>query len=280
MRHRNFRLFFGGQLVSLIGTWMQTVAQSWLVLKLTNSPMMLGVVAFAGFVPTLLVALFAGVIVDHVDRRQLISIAQVLLMLSAFALAALTWSGTVRVEHVIILAAFNGVVSAFDMPGRQAFVVEMVGKEDLSNAIALNSMIFNGARTIGPAIAGLLIAITSTAVCFFLNGLSYLAALWSLYAMELTPRETLMGLGAQMIARLYEGLRYVWDHQPTRVLLAVVTLNSGFGITYSVLIPVFARDLLHVGAHGYGFLMAAQGVGAVLGAVYLASARAMPCAVR
>ena len=271
MRHRNFRLFFGGQLVSLIGTWMQTVAQSWLVLKLTNSPMMLGVVAFAGFVPTLLVALFAGVIVDHVDRRRLISIAQVLLMLSAFALAALTWSGTVRVEHVIILAAFNGVVSAFDMPGRQAFVVEMVGKEDLSNAIALNSMIFNGARTIGPAIAGLLIAITSTAVCFFLNGLSYLAALWSLYAMELTPRETLMGLGSQMIARLYEGLRYVWDHQPTRVLLAVVTLNSGFGITYSVLIPVFARDLLHVGAHGYGFLMAAQGVGAVLGAVYLAS---------
>lgn len=271
MRHRNFRLFFGGQLISLIGTWMQMVAQSWLVLKLSNSAMMLGVVAFASYVPTLLMALFAGVIVDHVDRRKLIIIAQVLLMLSAFALAALTWTGAVRVEHVIILAAFNGVVSAFDMPGRQAFVVEMVGKEDLPNAIALNSMIFNGARMIGPAIAGMLIAITSTATCFFLNGVSYLAALWSLFAMELTPRDTLVALGSQMFARLFEGLQYAWEHQPTRTLLLIVLLNSGFGITYSVLIPVFARDLLHVGAHGYGFLMAAQGVGAVLGAVYLAS---------
>jgi len=271
MRHRNFRLFFGGQLISLIGTWMQTVAQSWLVLKLSNSAMMLGVVSFASFVPTLLMALFAGVIVDHVDRRKLIIIAQILLMLSAFALAALTWTGAVRVEHVIALAAFNGLVSAFDMPGRQAFVVEMVGKEDLPSAIALNSMIFNGARTIGPAIAGLLIAITSTATCFFLNGVSYLAALWSLFSMELTPRETAVALGSQMFARLFEGLKYAWEHQPTRILLLIVLMNSGFGITYSVLIPVFARDLLKVGAHGYGFLMAAQGIGAVLGAVYLAS---------
>ncbi len=271
MRHRNFRLFFGGQLISLIGTWMQTVAQSWLVLKLSNSAMMLGIVSFASFVPTLLMALFAGVIVDHVDRRKLIIIAQILLMLSAFALAALTWTGAVRVEHVIALAAFNGLVSAFDMPGRQAFVVEMVGKEDLPSAIALNSMIFNGARTIGPAIAGLLIAITSTATCFFLNGVSYLAALWSLFSMELTPRETAVALGSQMFARLFEGLKYAWEHQPTRILLLIVLMNSGFGITYSVLIPVFARDLLKVGAHGYGFLMAAQGIGAVLGAVYLAS---------
>src|SRR5229473_1699207 len=160
MRHRNFRLFFGGQLVSLSGTWMQIVAQSWLVLKLSNSAMMLGIVAFASYAPILLVALFAGVIIDHVDRRRLIIVAQVLQMLSAFVLAALTWSGAVRVEHVIILAAFNGLVSAFDLPARQAFVVEMVGKDDLPNAIALNSMIFNGARTIGPAIAGLLIAVT------------------------------------------------------------------------------------------------------------------------
>ncbi|HLW69538.1 MAG TPA: MFS transporter [Candidatus Binataceae bacterium] len=271
MRHRNFRLFFGGQLISLIGTWMQTVAQSWLVLKLSNSAMMLGLVSFASFVPILLVALFAGVIIDHVDRRRLIIVTQVLLMLSALALAILTWTGAVRVEHVIILAAFNGFVSAFDMPARQAFVVEMVGKEDLPNAIALNSMIFNGARAIGPAVAGLLIAITGTAMCFFLNGISYLAAIWSLFAMHLAIGKSAPSFGGKMLKSLKEGLVYVWEHQPTRILLAVVAINSGFGITYSVLIPVFARDILKVGAHGYGFLMAAQGIGAVLGAVYLAS---------
>jgi MFS family permease len=154
LRHRNFRLFFAGQLTSLTGTWMQTVAQSWLVLKLTNSPLMLGVVTFANYLPILLVALFAGVVVDHVDRRRLIRSPQALLMMSAFVLAALTWTGVVRVEHVIILAAFNGLVSSFEMPGRQAFVVEMVGIEDLPNAIALNSMMFNGARTLGPGDRG------------------------------------------------------------------------------------------------------------------------------
>jgi MFS family permease len=270
MRHRNFRLFFGGQLVSLIGTWMQTVAQAWLVLKLSNSPMMLGVVSFASYMPILLVALFAGVVVDHVDRRRLIIVAQALLMLSALVLAAFTWTGAVRVEYVIILAAFNGVVSSFDMPGRQAFVVEMVGMEDLPNAIALNSMIFNGARTIGPAIAGLLIAIVGTAMCFFLNGVSYLAVIWSLFAMRL-PRKSVQNFGADMLKRLREGLSYSWTHRPTLTLLAVCAINSGFGVQYSVLIPVFARDILHGGARGYGFLMAAQGVGAVLGAVSLAS---------
>ncbi len=271
MRHRNFRLFFGGQFTSLVGTWMQMVAQAWLVLKLTNSSMMLGVVSFASYIPVLLVTLFAGVIIDHVDRRRLIITAQILLMLSAFILAWLTWTGIVRVEHVIILAAFSGLVSAFDLPARQAFVVEMVGKEDLPNAIALNSMIFNGARTIGPAIAGLLIAITSTAMCFFLNGVSFIAVIWSLFAMVLPVWSGSRGQGFGMLSRLHEGLVYVWQHRPMRILLAVVAINSGFGVTYSVLIPIFARDILHVGAHGYGFLMAAQGVGAVAGGVYLAS---------
>ncbi|HVC45117.1 MAG TPA: MFS transporter [Candidatus Binataceae bacterium] len=270
LRHRNFRLFFVGQLTSLTGTWMQTVAQSWLVLKLTNSPLMLGVVTFANYVPILLVALFAGVIVDHVDRRRLIIVAQVLLMLSAFVLAALTWTGAVRVEHVIILAAFNGVVSSFDMPGRQAFVVEMVGMEDLPNAIALNSMMFNGARTIGPAIAGILIALVGTATCFFLNGVSYLAVIWSLFAMDL-PRKTAAMVGASMLTRLGEGMTYVWEHRPTYYLLVLVAINSGFGVQYSVLVPVVARNILHTGARGYGLLMAAQGVGAVLGAIALAA---------
>jgi MFS family permease len=268
LRHRNFRLFFGGQLISLIGTWMQSVAQAWLVLKLTNSPLMLGVVSFAGYAPIVLVALFAGVVVDHVDRRRLIIAAQTLLMLSAFVLSALTWSGVVRVEHVIILAALNGLVSSFDMPGRQAFVVEMVGKEDLSNAIAMNSMIFNGARMVGPALAGMAIAIIGTAGCFFANGVSYLAVICSLLEMDV-PRRERVEFGAMMFRRVREGLAYVWRHRPTLYLLLLVAINSGFGMQYTVLIPVFARDLLHSGARGYGFLMAVQGLGAVAAAIVM-----------
>ncbi len=270
LRHRNFRLFFGGQLTSLIGTWMQTVAQAWLVLKLTNSPLMLGLVTFARFTPMLVVALFAGVVVDHVDRRRLLIVSQSLLMLSAFVLAALTWTGVVRVEHVIILAAFNGLVGAFDAPGRQSFVVEMVGIEDLPNAIALNSMIFNGARAIGPAVAGVLIAWTGIAMCFFLNGVSFLAVIWSLFAMNL-PRKVAQSMGASMLRRLHEGLAYVWGHRPSFYLLLVGGICNGFGVQYTVLLPVFARNILHGDAGAYGMLMGAQGAGAVVGAVILAS---------
>jgi MFS family permease len=279
LRHRNFRLFFVGQLTSLTGTWMQTVAQSWLVLKLTDSPLMLGVVTFANYLPILIVALFAGVVVDHVDRRRLIIVAQVLLMLSAFVLSALTWTGVVRVEHVIILAAFNGLVSSFEMPGRQAFVVEMVGMEDLPNAIALNSMMFNGARTIGPAIAGMLIYLVGTAACFFLNGVSYLAVIWSLVAMNV-PRKMVENAGMDMLRRVFEGMTYVWEHRPTFYLLLVVAINSGLGIQYNVLMPVFAQNILHTGSRGYGILMGAQGIGAVIGAVMLAWRSGTPRGLR
>jgi MFS family permease len=272
LRHRNFRLFFGGQFVSLIGTWMQSVAQGWLVLKLTNSALMLGVVSFAGYLPVLLVTLFAGVIVDHADRRRLIVTTQVLLMLSAFILTALTWAGVVRVEYVIILAAINGLVTAFDMPARQTFVVEMVGREDLPNAIALNSMIFNGARVVGPAVAGVLISVIGIAGCFFLNGLSYIAVIWSLLEMELVARE-LPRIGSAMFTRLREGFDYIWHHRASFYLLLLIAINAGFGMQYSVLIPVFARDVLHGGPRAYGFLLAAQGVGALLGAYVLASCR-------
>jgi MFS family permease len=272
LRHRNFRLYFGGQFVSLIGTWMQSVAQGWLVLKLTNSALMLGVVSFAGYLPVLLVALFAGVIVDHADRRRLIVTTQVLLMLSAFILAALTWAGVVRVEHVIVLAALNGLVTAFDMPARQTFVVEMVGREDLPNAIAINSMVFNGARVIGPAIAGVLISAIGIAGCFFLNGLSYIAVIISLLLMELAARE-LPRIGSSMLQRLGEGFDYVWHHRASFYLLLLIAISAGFGMQYSVLIPVFARDILHGNARAYGFLLAAQGVGALLGGVVLASSR-------
>jgi MFS family permease len=269
MRHRNFRLFFGGQLTSLIGTWMQTVAQAWLVLKLTNSPMMLGLVSFARYAPMLAVALFAGVVVDHVDRRRLLIVSQTLLMLCAFILAGLTWAGVVRVEHVIILAACNGLISSFDMPGRQAFVVEMVGIEDLPNAIALNSMIGNGARIVGPAIAGALIASVGTAMCFFLNGFSFLAVIWSLVSMDL-PRKAAQRFGSAMLTRLREGFSYIWRHRPSFYLLLLCGINNGFGAQYTVLLPVFASNILHGDAGTYGLLMGAQGVGAVIGAVTLA----------
>ncbi len=279
LRHRNFRLYFGGQLISLIGTWMQSMAQAWLVLKLTNSPMMLGVVSFATYLPILLVALFAGVVVDHVDRRRLILTSQTMLMLSAFVLSALTWTGVVRVEHVIILAALNGFVSAFDLPGRQAFVVEMVGREDLPNAIALNSMVFNGARALGPAVAGILIAVIGVAGCFFLNGLSYLAVIWGLFEMDV-PRRVATSFGAVMLLRVREGLTFAWHHRPSLVLLILIAVTSGFGLQYSVLIPVFARDLLHGGARAYGLLLAAQGLGAVLGAAAMASRSSAPRVLR
>ncbi len=268
--HRNYRLYFSGQLISLIGTWMQTVAQAWLVLRLTNSPFMLGVVSFASYTPILLTGLFAGVVIDHVDRRRLIIATQTVLMLSAFTLAGLTWWHVVRVEYVIVLAALNGLVSSFDMPGRQSFVVEMVGREDLPNAIALNSMMFNGARAIGPAVAGLLLAEVGESGCFFVNGLSFLAVIWSLFAMDL-PRRARTSFGSAMLARVREGLNYVRHHDATFYLLLLVAINSGFAVPFTVLVPVFARDLLHGGARGYGFLLTSQGIGAVIGALIMAS---------
>ncbi|HTT74734.1 MAG TPA: MFS transporter [Candidatus Binataceae bacterium] len=279
LRHRNFRLYFGGQLTSLIGTWTQTAAQSWLVLKLTNSPLMLGTVSFANYLPILLFTLFAGVIIDRVDRRRLIIITQALMMMSAFTLAALTWTGVVRVEHVIAIAAFNGVVSSFDMPGRQAFVVKMVGVSDLSNAIAINSLMFNTARMVGPAVAGVLIAALGTAMCFFLNGVSFIAVIWSLYAMVL-PASRQPPSTEPVLRHLREGFNYVRRHRPTRTLLLLSAVSNGLGSQYTVLVSLFARNLLHGGPSLYGFLLAAMGVGAAAGAVTLAAADSTRTMVR
>jgi MFS family permease len=270
LRHRNYRLYFFGQLTSLAGTWMQSAAQAWLVLKLTNSATMLGVVTFAQFTPILLVGLFAGVIVDRLDRRRLIITTQILLMLSAFTLAALTWTGVVRVEYVIMLAAFNGTVGSFDMPGRQSFVVEMVGYDDLANAIALNSMMFNSARMIGPAVAGLLIAWLGIGTCFFLNGVSFLAVIWSLTQMDI-PARVIAGAGARMLHQLREGLAYVWTNRPLFYQMVLAAVTNGFGYQYLVLVPLFAKNVLHGDARTYGFLAAIQGLGSVVGAVTLAS---------
>ena len=269
LRHRNYRLYFFGQMTSLAGTWMQSAAQAWLVLKLTNSATMLGVVSFAQFTPIVLVGLFAGVVVDRVDRRRLIITTQILLMLSAFALAALTWTGAVRVGYVILLAAFNGTVSSFDMPGRQSFVVEMVGYDDLANAIALNSMMFNSARMLGPAAAGLLIAWLGIGTCFFLNGVSFLAVIWSLTQMDI-PVRAIAG-GARMLHQLREGLAYVWGHRPLFYQMVLAAVTNGFGYQYLVLVPLFAKNVLHGDARTYGFLAAIQGLGSVVGAATLAS---------
>jgi len=270
LRHRNYRLYFFGQLVSLAGTWMQSAAQAWLVLKLTNSSLMLGVVSFAQFTPILLVGLFAGVLIDRVDRRRLIITTQFMLMVSAFTLAVLTWTGTIRVSHVIMLAAFNGAIGSFDMPGRQSFVVEMVGYDDLANAIALNSMMFNSARMLGPAAAGLLIAYLGIGTCFFLNGVSFLAVIWSLFQMEI-PARVISGVGTRMFQQLREGLAYVWTNRAIFHQMALAAVTNGFGYQYLVLVPIFARNVLHGDARTYGFLVAIQGLGSVLGAATLAS---------
>ena len=269
LAHRNFRLFLFGQTVSLTGTWMQSVAQGWLVLQLTNSPFYLGLVSALGSLGVLLFTLYAGVIADRTDKRRTVLITQSLQMLQAFALTALVWSGHVTTGSVMILAAFLGVVAAFDIPTRQSFIYEMVGKEDLMNAIALNTSIFNLTRVLGPVIAGFLIGSKGVAVCFFLNGLSYLAVIASLLAMRLPshiPQTT--HLSAWQGFR--EVLAFLRGDRRVSTLVVLTAIISIFGFPFLLLMPVFARDVLRVGARGYGVLSAAVGLGAVGGALGVA----------
>ena len=267
--HRNFRLFLFGQTVSLTGTWMQSIAQGWLVLLLTNSPFYVGLVSALGSLGVLLFTLYAGVIADRTDKRRTVIITQTLQMLQAFALAALVWSGHVTTGSVMALAAFLGIVSAFDIPTRQAFIFEMVGKEDLMNAIALNTSIFNLTRVLGPVLAGFLIGAQGVAVCFFLNGVSYLAVIGSLLAMRLPPWTPAVAVGSA-----WEGFRevvaYLRSDRRASTLVVLTAIISIFGFPYLVLMPVFARDVLRVGAAGYGLLSAAVGIGAVAGALAVA----------
>jgi MFS family permease len=270
LKHRNFRLWWFGQMVSLVGTWMQTLALGWLVYQITNSPLALGLVGFFQSLPMFLFSLFGGVTADRVDKRTLIISTQTTAMLLAFILSTLTLSKIVRIEHILFLAFCLGTVHAFDMPARQAFVIEMVGKEDLMNAIALNSTIFNGARILGPAAAGALIAVVGAGMCFFLNGVSFLAVIAGLLLMRVpkSPREARK---EPVFANLVEGLRYIWRNPIVLTLESLVAVSSIFGMPYARLMPVFARDVLRVGAHGYGFLLSATGAGALIGALSLAS---------
>jgi MFS family permease len=270
LRHRNFQLFFSGQLISLIGTWMQTVAQSWLVYKLTHSALLLGSVGFASQIPVFLFAPLGGMAADRFNRRRVVIGTQVSAMVLAFILAALTLSHAVdqRVWLIFVLAALLGVVNAFDIPGRQSFLVEMVGKEDLMNAIALNSSMFNGARVIGPAIAGILLVKIGEGWCFFGNAVSYLAVIAGLLLMRVqSPERAAM---ASPLEHMMEGFRFVNHTAPIRALLLLLGLVSLVGMPYVVLMPIFADQILHGGARGLGILMGATGVGALLGALTLA----------
>ncbi len=270
-RHRNYRFFFAGQLVSLVGTWMQMVAEGWLVYQLSNSSFTLGFIRFLNTIPFTVLTLIGGAVADRLDKRRILLATQTVSMVLAFVLAGLVYTGVVKVWHVAVLAFLLGMANAFDVPARQSFVVDMVGKEDLMNAIALNASMFNGARVFGPALAGILIGLFGVAGCFSLNGLSFMAVIAGYLAMRLPERAAPTGPQASIRAATVEALKFVAENRILRAVMLLVAIVSLFGWPYSVLMPVFARDVLHVGATGYGYLMAANGVGALAGALTLAS---------
>lgn len=270
LRHRNFQLFFSGQLISLVGTWMQNIAQSWLVYRLTGSSVLLGAVGFASQIPVFVMAPLGGIAADRYSRQRVVIATQTASMLLAFALAGLTLTGRVQIWHVFVLAALLGVVNAFDIPARQAFLSEMVGRGDLINAIALNSSMFNGARIVGPAIAGILVASIGEGWCFFANAVSYLAVIAGLLLMRVKSREAMRGSGSAL-SHVIEGFRFVVGNPPIHVLMILLGVVSLTAMPYAVLMPIFADQILHGGARGLGLLMGSSGVGALAGALLLAT---------
>src|SRR4030042_2836669 len=275
LAHRNYRLFFGGQSLSLIGTWMQQIAMSWLVYRMTDSAFLLGLVGFTGQGPTVIFSPFAGVFADRVNRRKFLIATQTLSMMQAFLLAFLTLTGSIAVWHLIVLSLILGIVNAFDVPARQSFVVDMVeNKNDLGNAIALNSFMFNSARLVGPSIAGLLIAYVGEGVCFLLNGISYFAIILALIAMRITHKVR-QKVSNSVLHEIKDGLQYSFGFAPIRYIIILVGLVSFLSMPYLVLMPIFARDILHGGSHTLGFLMGSTGIGALLGALYLASRKSV-----
>ena len=275
LSHRNYRLFFGGQSISLIGTWLQLTAVSWLVYRLTGSSFLLGVVGFTGRIPTFVLASFAGVLVDRWNRHRLLVATQVFSLIQALILAILVLTGTIAIWHIIVLTLFLGIVNAFDIPVRQSFVVEMIERrEDLGNAIALNSSMVNGARLVGPSVAGTLIAMMGEGLCFLLNALSFIAVIAALLAMRIIPKKR-ERQKTPLWQGLTEGYRYAFGFFPIRSLLLLLALISFMAMPYTVLMPVFAGKILHGGPQTLGFLLAATGVGALAGTLFLASRRSV-----
>jgi len=274
-RHRNYRLFFGGQAISLIGTWMQQVAQGWLVFQLTNDPLWLGFVSVAQFAPVIVLGLFGGIAADHLPKRKILIATQTASMVLAFILFGLTATHLVQVWHVMVLAALLGVVNSIDMPTRQSFAVEMVGREDVANAVGLNSALFNASRILGPAAAGLLIGAFDLSIAFLVNALSYLAVIVAYGVMDdralrpiaATNRPTSWG---GVIENLAEGARYVRNTPLVLLAVTIVGLGATFGLNFQVLVPPLADDVLNVGPTGFGFLMAASGVGSTIAALSVA----------
>ncbi len=269
LRHRNFRLFWFGQIISLSGTWLQNVARSWLVLTMSNSPFILGLVAFIGSIPIFLLSLLGGAFADRVNKRNLLLFTQSVLTILAFVLALLVYLKLIRIWQILVIEAIAGITLAFDTPGRQSFVAEMVEKEDLLNAIALNSFIFNLARMIGPAIAGILITSVGIAGCFFLNGLSFFPVILalSLIRIKFSPPPQNVSYARD----IKEAFQYITNNRALFFLILMVGVTSIFGVSYLTLIPVFARDILRVGVRGYGYMMSGVGFGSLFGAIALAT---------
>lgn len=275
LRHRNFRLFFGGQTISLVGTWMTRIATAWLVYRLTGSALLLGTISFAGQIPTFLLAPFAGVIVDRSNRRHVLIWTQTLAMVQSLALAALTLAHRITIAEILALSVFQGLINAFDMPGRQSFMVQMVeDRNDLSNAIAINSSMVNVARLVGPSLAGMVIAVSSEGWCFLIDGISYIAVIVSLLMMRV-PVADLRRATTSMVEQMREGWTYVAGFTPIRTILLLFALISLMGMPFMVLMPVFAGRVLHGGAHTLGFLMGAAGAGALVSAFSLVMRRSV-----
>ncbi len=280
LKHKNFRLFFMGQSISLVGTWIQSTAMPWLVFDLTHSVVLLGVVGFAAQIPMFLFSSFAGVLSDRWNRHRILIVTQTLSMLQALLLAILYITGIIRIWHIMVLSASLGCINALDIPARQSFMVEMVGsKKDLGNAIALNSTMVNAARLVGPSIAGVLIAVVGEGSCFLINGLSYIVVIASLLRMEIVPRAG-GAVKKHVLHELKEGVIYTFGFAPIKYVILLLSLVSIMGVSFVVLMPVFAREVLRGGSHTFGFLMGAIGLGSLIAALYLASKRTVLGLVR
>lgn len=268
LRHRNFRLFWNGQLVSLVGTWMQSVAQLWLMHRLSHSAFMLGLLTFMQFVPVLAFSLWAGVLADRHDKRRFLIVTQTAAMVQAVILAVLTSFGMIQPWMLLALALVFGIVNSFDLPARQAFVFDLVGKDDLPNAIALNSAAFNTARVFGPAVAGMIVAVGNEAWCFWINAVTFIAVIWSLTRITPGPRHAAAG-DTGVLKRMAEGLAYIRSVPPIRNLLVLLGLSAGLGFQYLVLLPIYASDILHAGAEAYGLLVTSFGIGSLIAAGWM-----------
>jgi MFS family permease len=271
LKYRNYRLFFGGQGISLIGTWMQRIAMPWLVYHITGSPLLLGIVGFAGQIPTFLLAPIAGVLTDRWNKYYVLIAAQIVAMLQALILTLLFYNGTIQVWHIVVLSVLMGCFNAFDVPSRQSFVIDLVEKkEDLGNAIALNSLMFNGARLIGPSLAGILLASAGEGICFLSNAVSYLFVIGSLLLMKVPARDKIRNK-SHIIKDMKEGFSYTFGFAPLKHLILLLGIVSIMTMPYQVLMPVFAKEILHGGSNTFGLLMGAAGLGALAGGIYLAS---------